>query len=209
MDNDRRFMTKAVYRSYINQHIRPQWGSTPLGKVSPMAVQHWLQTLRGKKTEKPLAPKTKAHIRNLFYLLFQRACLWEWTDKNPIQWVQQSNRRLREPRVLTTAEFKALVAKLANPYRAMVLVAGCLGLRVSEIMGLQWADVDWEHLQVFVRRSVVAGRGAGTKNTASRKPVPLDPELATALVAWRDAAKFTAPTDFYSLVIRAVHAGKE
>jgi integrase len=43
---------------------------------------------------------------------------------------------------------------------------------------------------------VVAGREAGTKNTASRKPVPLDPELATALVAWRDAAKFMAPTDF-------------
>ena len=103
---------------------------------------------------------------------------------------------MREPRVLTTTEFKALVAKLANPYRAMVLVGGCLGLRVSEIMGLQWADVDWDHLQVFVRRSVVAGHVAGTKTVASGKPVPLDPELATALIAWRDAAKFTAPTDF-------------
>ena len=171
-----------------------------MGKVSPMGVQLWLQSLKvvpkTKTHIRNMAPKTKAHIRNLFYLLFQKACLWEWTDKNPIQFVEQSNRRLCDPRVLTTAEFKALVAKLVNPYRAMVLVAGCLGLRASEIMGLQWQDIDWEHLQVFVRRSVVAGRPDGTKTEASGKPVPLDPELATALIAWRDAAKFTAGTDF-------------
>lgn len=160
-----------------------------MGKVSPMGVQLWLQSLK-------LAPKTKTHIRNLFYLLFQLACRREWTDKNPIQFVEQSNRRLCDPRVLTTAEFKALVAKLANPCRTMVLVAGCLGLRASEIMGLQWADVDWEHLQVFVRRSAVAGRVASTKTVTSGKPVPLDPELATALIGWRDAAKFTDGTDF-------------
>lgn len=38
-----------------------------------------------------------------------------------------------EPRVLTADGFYRLLAQLAEPYRTMVLIAQCLGLRVSEI----------------------------------------------------------------------------
>jgi integrase len=34
----------------------------------------------------------------------------------------------------------------------MVLVAACLGLRASEIVGLQWQDLSWEDLTVFILR---------------------------------------------------------
>lgn len=47
---------------------------------------------------------------------------------------------------------------LPKPYRTIVVVAQCLGLRVSEILALEWEDVDFEKLSLFVRRSVVHGR---------------------------------------------------
>src|ERR1019366_3926035 len=140
-------------------------------------VKGWLDSL-------PLAPKTKCHVRNAFHLLFYFARWWKLTTQNPIDLVRQSSQRLEDPRVLTHTEFKALVGKLGEPYRTMVLVAGCLGLRASEIVGLKWGDVNWIDLSVFIRRSVVAGREEATKNRASKKPVPLDPELAAALLDW-------------------------
>jgi len=41
--------------------------------------------------------------------------------------------------VLTAVEFSGLLPHLKEPYRTMVIVAQCLGLRVSEIVALKWA----------------------------------------------------------------------
>jgi integrase len=192
----RRFQTQAELRTYFEGYIRPQWGDSYLDQVDTMAVMNWLESLRGKKTDKSLAPKTKAHIRGAFYLLYQWALRWKLVDHNPIQLVRQSSKRLTIPRVLTPQQFQALLAELKDPYRTMVLVAGGTGLRVSEIMGLKWGDVIWQRLEADVRRSVVAGRENATKTEASEKLVPLDPAIATALLKWRCQAHYLADSDF-------------
>ena len=182
LPKERRFQTQSGYRTYFKCYIRPQWGEMFLDQVEPMTVMDWLRSLRGRKTETPLAPKTKAHIRNAFHLLFQWACRWQLVDHNPIQLVRQSNKRLRIPRVLTPEQFRVLLDKLNDPYRTMVLVAGCTGLRACEIAGLKWGNINWRKLVIDVRNGVVAGRENTTKTEASEKPLPLDPALATALL---------------------------
>jgi integrase len=47
---------------------------------------------------------------------------------------------------------------LKEPYRTTVIVAQCLGLRVSEIATLQWQDFDFERQQLLVQRSIVNGQ---------------------------------------------------
>ena len=63
-------------------------------------------------------------------------------------------------------------------------------------MGLKWCDLDWDNLTIFVICSVVAGRIDETKTEASAKPLPLDPDLAGALLDWRLQAVYTADSDF-------------
>ena len=189
LPNGRRFQTQSEYRTYFNRYIRPRWGGLLLEEVDPMPVSDWLKAL-------PLAPKTRGHIRNALHLLFQWARRWKMIDSNPIELVRQSNRRLKAPRVLTPQEFQALLQELRYPYKTMVTVSGCLGLRASEVMGLKWDDIDWENLAVFVRCSVVAGRIDETKTEASQHPLPLDPDLATALLDWRRQASYASDSDF-------------
>jgi len=55
----------------------------------------------------------------------------------------------------------------------MVLIAGCLGLRAGEIVGLQWADFDFDKATLLVQRSVVHGRVGKVKTEYSRDFVPL------------------------------------
>lgn len=59
------------------------------------------------------------------------------------------------------------------------------GLRVSELLALKWSDVDFENLQIHVTRSIADQHVGPCKTEASQKPVPLDPELAEALLMWR------------------------
>ena len=66
--------------------------------------------------------------------------------------MEGSSKRLREPLTLTAGQFHKLLEFVKEPFRVMCIVAMCLGLRASELVGLQWNDFDWENLQVAIQR---------------------------------------------------------
>ncbi|MBM3757392.1 MAG: site-specific integrase [Acidobacteria bacterium] len=171
-----RYSTRSAYQSYLKNQIRPRWAQTPVNAVKPMAVEDWLKQL-------DLAPKTKSHVRSLMHTIFQCAERWELTEKNPIKLVRVKGgtKRLKTPRVLTPEQFHLLPPLIREPYRTMVLIAGCLGLRVSEIVALQWGDFDFSAMTLMIQRSVVHGRVGDVKTEYSRDSVPLDPALAATL----------------------------
>ena len=88
--------------------------------------------------------------------------------------------------ILTNEAFQAVLASLPEPYRTMVVVAQCLGLRVSEITGLQWGDLDSERRQLLVQRSVVNGRVDDVKTEYSHDHVPIHDSLLEVLLAWSE-----------------------
>ena len=57
-------------------------------------------------------------------------------------------------------------------------------------------DVDFEALEVNVTRSVVKQRITRCKTEASRKPIPLDAELAEVLLNWKLQAPYAQPGDW-------------
>lgn len=184
-----RKLTQSVYRSLFERHIRPKWGSEFIQNVKTMAVEDWLETY-------PHSRQVKSHVRNLMHTLFQAAIRWEMTGRNAIDLVRQSRKRLKTPRILTPAEFKRLLAELADPYRVMVITIACLGLRVSEMLGLQWADLGFENLTVKIQRSVVEGEVNETKTEGSESALPLDRDLAEVLLAHRAQSPHAADSDY-------------
>ena len=188
-----RYSTRKSHLSNIRVHIRPRWGEYPVDKMKPMAMEQWLHDL-------PLAPKSKTHVRGIMHLVFKCAERWGIIElgKNPVSLVRVKNasKRLKRPRVLDVAEYFELLKHLDEPHRTMVLVAQCLGLRVSEILGLQWGDFSFENRSVLVQRSVVGGRVDDVKTEYSKDDVPLDARLAEALLSWRAASFFPRDTDW-------------
>jgi len=183
------YATIEANTHYLTNHIVPQWGAMYLQDVRTVDVELWLHTLQ-------LAPGTRSKIRNIMSAVFNHAIRHEWMDRNPITKVRVSAKRLREPDVLTPAEFASLIAVLDLRERAMVMLAGSTGLRRSELVALTWADIDLELMQVNVRRSCVRNHFGDTKTEASRKPVPLHPSVVKYLKAWREESAYATETDF-------------
>jgi integrase len=131
----------------------------------------WLKTLT-------LAPKSKAHLKRMLHLLFERAMLWGLVEvaRNPLELVRVKggSKRKKQPTVLTPEEFKGLAANLAEPYRVMATVAVCTGLRISEVLALRWEHIDFNAGTMLVQQGVVNGRIGKTKTEASRDEIPLD-----------------------------------
>jgi integrase len=184
------YSTRQSYKSFLNGRVKKQWGQHSLGQVRTMAVEQWLRDL-------DLAPKTKLHLRNVLHVLFECAARWELVEQNPITRVRQGGSRRAEPDVLIPEEFRALLVELtAEPYRTMVIIAGCLGLACSEFVGLKWADIDWNAATLCVQRGVVHCHVGNPKTLARRKPIPLAPELLTVLREHRERAAYAADSDW-------------
>jgi integrase len=122
--------------------------------------------------------------------IFRCAERWELIEKNPMELVRVKNasKRLQRPSILTAEEFHAMLAHVREPYRTMVLIAGCLGLRAGEIVGLKWVDFDFDRSTLLVQRGVVHGHVDDVKTEYSRDSVPLAPELVTELLKYRETA---------------------
>ena len=184
-----RYSTRAGYTSTLKRRIAPRWGEVLVNDIRTLEVEHWLKSLA-------LAPKSKVNIRNLMHLLFEYARRWDVTDKNPIELVRQSGRRQQPPRRLSAEEFQRLINELGEPCRTMAILAACLGLRIGEILGLQWGDVDLLNGILTVRRSAYQYHVGPAKTPGSAVALPLASEVVSVLGTWLSQATYRSDSDW-------------
>jgi integrase len=178
-----RASTQGSYTSIIKRRLRPQWGEKIVSEIRPAELHAWFQSL-------DLAPLTKAHLRSLMHKLFDLATLWEYLPmerRNPIDLVKIKNvtMRSKESVVLSPEQFRDVVKRLPENVNMIAVTMGCLGLRVSEALGLKWEDIDWERQTVTIRRSAYRGSIDETKTASSKAKLPLHPALADLLTVWK------------------------
>jgi hypothetical protein len=131
----RSYSTKSIYKVYLNRWVVPRWSEYPLSDVRTIEVESWLRGL-------PVARSTCAKIRNVFSVLFNHACRYEFFDRNPIKLVRQSSKRRSPPVVLTPCEIRTLLEGLKIRERTLVFIAASTGIRQSELFALKWSDID-------------------------------------------------------------------
>jgi len=176
--------TRTFYLPWINNHILPHWGAKPISAVQkPIAVEQWLKALT-------LSPKSRVHIRSLMHMVFECAMRWGIVEagRNPMSFVRikGATKKVRHRRALTIAQVQTVLNFLAEPFRTMITIAVCLGLRVSEIMGLQWGDFDFAEGTVQIQRGVVIGSVDEVKTVYSSATMPLDAALIQILKSYRE-----------------------
>jgi integrase len=194
-DERKSYSTQDTYDGYLRKWILPRWRSYRLSEVKAVEVERWLKTLCFPDGV-PLAKGSKAKIRNIMSALYSHAIRWEWVTGNPITSVRQSAKREKVPEVLTVDELVKLLAAIPEPFRTAVFLDGASGLRVGELLGLKWEDVDFKKSVIYIRRSIVKQRIGPPKTEASQKPIPMNSELAKALRLWKMKTIYNRPSDW-------------
>jgi integrase len=188
-----RASTRRGYETYLQKHILPKWRDATISELQPRVVELWLRSLN-------LAPKSKVHVRGLLHTLWDYA-MWRGdvpTQRNPMTLVEVKNasKRLQQPRTMTIKEFHRLAAILTEPYKTMAIVSACLGLRWSELAGLQWQDIDWLNGELRLQRAVVKQIEDEVKTVHSSKPLALDARILDVLKHHKQNSIFTEPGDW-------------
>lgn len=139
-----------TYRNQANRHLIPHLGAMELSALNPKVILSFVNCLQ----ENGLAEST---VRSVYRLLAasMRAALDEGViGKNPCRKIRIQREESREQRVMTRQEQKRVEQAMTQQGNLSALLSMYTGLRLGEICGLKWADVDWESGTITVRRTV-------------------------------------------------------
>jgi integrase len=94
-------------------------------------------------------------------------------------------------------EIPRLIEATSRAYQPLIATAIFSGLRLMELLGLRWQDVDFEHGYFHVRYQLGRdGRLKSLKTSAGERDVVIFPELASLLRRHKAASRFSQPQDY-------------
>lgn len=174
--------TIVSYRSMTNGKIRRYFQRRPqltLGNLKPQDIQDFYQSLFADG----VVANTVIHYHALLRRVFQQAFKEERIDANPFDRVGRPKKNKFHGENYTQEELLTLLhlARGDVIYPA-ILLAGAMGLRRSEALGVRWSRIDWEKRTVLLDTKIVEYRENGKKkvepveemkNKSSRRTLPL------------------------------------
>jgi integrase len=174
--------TVALYRQRMVQHIIPAFGSRAATEVGLSDVRRLIDQLGLAG----LAPSTVTGIIGILSGLFRYGIKSGVLERNVVRDLDRDDRpgtaRLTEPRYLTTGEIARLLENLSDTFRPIVAVCTFAALRISEVLGLRWRDVDLNAGKLTVSGQLgPSGTRVPVKSSASSADVDLLPALAREL----------------------------
>ncbi len=182
--------TVRDYRSNLNAHLLPAFGSARLEEITPAAIDRW----RGSLTA--LSNRTKNKLLVVMHGVFRRAQHVWGLPVNPVASVEKHPQRSSgDLQVFSPEEVWVLVRSAASEQDAAIfLTAAFTGLRRGELLALRWRDVDFTGSAIRVRASYAGGR-LTTPKSGKVRSVPMAPEVAKALAALGQRWDFVAGDD--------------
>lgn len=207
--------TAVSYHGYICGHIAPQIGMYKLSELNTDIFQRFfnMQSDSGSLRGGGLSPKTLSNISRMIHKSMQKALELELINKNYVEFIELPKQEAPEMRVLTVYEQKLLMNELSRSKEKLafgVYLSLALGIRLGEVLGLRWSDIDTKNGIVHIRRTVnrlpTLDSSAKTelvvgtpKSKKSVRDIPINDELCKEIISYNAKTNNLAYNDNYLL----------
>lgn len=176
-----RSRTWEGYEDHVSRNITPVIGRIPLQKLTRLQVQQ-LVNLKSKS----LAPRTVSYMRAILRAALNQAIQWDLIQRNAAEGLAMPRLSRSAPAVLSPDQAKRLLSYAqVERLGPLFSVAMAVGLRLGEVLGLQWGDIDFERKTLTVRRALQRSQGqvrfVEPKSDKSRRTVVL-PEFSVSIL---------------------------
>lgn len=167
----------------IKHTLKPAFGSVTLRDLTRGAVVQWIseQKVSAKRLNNVLTP-----LRGML----SDAIAFQLITTNPIAELVVKRRREADKRddidPFSPEELHTILGATSGQLRNLIQFAAWTGLRTSELIALQWADVDLKRGIARVRAAFVYGKRKATKTEAGDRAVELLKPAADALRAQQE-----------------------
>ena len=162
----------------LTKRVYPAIGHLRMDKITARQLQGFINSLAkegaNEKTGKPLAPKTIRHHLSFISDIFSYAAKMDVVSDNPCSKVTIPKGEVKEKQIYSQEEIALLLSKINDEptkYRAFFFLVAYSGFRRSEMLGLEWKDVDFENNVISINRTsnYTAERGIYTDTTKTKR----------------------------------------
>ena len=134
--------TYESYKGIINNHINPNIGHVQLREVSPAM----LDGIFRKMFEKGLSQCSVRNTQRVLSVAFEGARKYRYIEHNPARDIlTKFGKQGKTPDPYTVQQMQQLMGHVSGTeWELPVMLGGMYGLRMSEVLGLRWQNVDME-----------------------------------------------------------------
>jgi len=169
-----KYASLLTKESILRVHLLPAFGRLLLTEIHPRAIEAY----KAAKKVAGLSPKSINNHLSVLRKSLVVASDWGLLDAvPPIQWMKVPPQKFD---FLDFNEAERLLDAAEPAWVPIILTALHTGLRIGELIGLRWEDVDLVARRLTVMQAVSRGRVDSPKNNRSRT-VPLTNDLTAAL----------------------------
>lgn len=179
-------LAPSTYKRYcrmLETRLLPYFGHFYINKIKPTDIMKFYDLLEkdtqlvrkkgnnGSKTKKPLSGKTILEHHRLLRAMLHKAVYWQLIVANPAERVQPPKARKPKRKSYDDEQTKILLENLEllssedTKYKVAIILTVFTGVRLGELMGLEWTDVDFKNGIISINRSsqYLADMGVFTK----------------------------------------------
>ncbi|MFC1978583.1 tyrosine-type recombinase/integrase [Chloroflexota bacterium] len=163
------------YQGIIHKHIIPALGRIKLTKLKPEHLQkHYTDKLK-----EGLSTSTVRYHHAVIHIALHTAVKWGLVNRNVADAVDPPRRRRSTLETWGIDDINRFFrAATASPYYPLFCTALGTGMRRSELLGLQWQDVDFIYSKLYVKRGLHQTKDGAyvftdTKSEKSRRAIDI------------------------------------
>ena len=179
-------LAPSTYKRYcrmLETRLLPYFGHFYVNKIKPTDIMQFYDLLskdtqlvrkkdnEGNKTLKPLSGKTILEHHRLLRAMLHKAVYWQVIVSNPAERVQPPKAKKPKRKYYDDDQCKILLENLEQldeeqiKYKTAIILTVFTGVRLGELMGLEWSDIDFRNGIVSINRSsqYLADTGVFTK----------------------------------------------
>ena len=179
-------LAPSTYKRYLGMlesRILPYFSNLYINKIRPTDIMQFYDLLgrdtqlvrrknnNGTKTLKPLSAKTILEHHRLIRAMLHKAVYWQMIISNPAERVQPPKTRKPKRRYYDDEQTKFLLENLTElgteqiKYKVAIILTIFTGVRLGELMGLEWQDVDFKTGIISINKSsqYLGDKGVFTK----------------------------------------------
>lgn len=174
------------YRFFFKKYIIPFWGETKLSQLTAKGVQKWVNNLVYDETN-PKKPPTVDRAIACLSLILTEAQREHWVGHNVIKDVAPRRRRVERGQniVPSKKDIKTILNESSGRTNIMIHMAAFTGMRISEICGLTWDNVDLQNGVIHISQKANRwGEIGPPKSKSGYRDIPIATNLSQMLKEW-------------------------
>ncbi|MGX7274076.1 tyrosine-type recombinase/integrase [Enterococcus haemoperoxidus] len=167
--------TYSSYRLRIDKYIIPFLGKKQLTQLKSQDVEEFANYL----TQLDLSPSTIHSIITVLKSAMNKACIENYILSNPCKNLFLAATKNSEISALSMKEQEKIEqVALREANCSAVILALYTGLRIGEISGLKWSDIDFEKNIIYIRRTLY--RIPSTTNSNKTEIILAEPKTKSS-----------------------------